>query len=64
LPAAITEQLHAAFSKAAADPELIRRFGDQDIEPVSMSTEAFLATTAANRERLAKLIAQIGLKPD
>ncbi|HUP95887.1 MAG TPA: tripartite tricarboxylate transporter substrate binding protein [Burkholderiales bacterium] len=64
-PRAIVAKLHTALQKALADPEVVRLFAAQGLQPSgSTSPEEFGRFFRADFERNAKLVQIAGIKPD
>src|SRR5262249_33940362 len=59
---ALLQQLNAEFVKASKDPELIRRFAEQDLETNTMTPPAFLSMVQQNQTVQGKAIKQLGIK--
>lgn len=64
-PRPIVTKLHAALQKALADPEVIRLFAAQGVQPSgSASPEEFAKFFRADFERNAKIVQMAGVKPE
>ena len=61
-PRAIVDRLHAEFTKASRDPDMLKKFAEQDIGVQIMSPEEMGKMVAANKERLGKVVQQLGIK--
>jgi tripartite-type tricarboxylate transporter receptor subunit TctC len=64
LPPAIAARLHAAFAKAANDPEYLRLLDEFDFYPQPMTGAAYQAYAVAQFAREKTLLAQSGFKPE
>jgi tripartite-type tricarboxylate transporter receptor subunit TctC len=64
LPPAIAARLQAAFTKAASDPAYLQQLDLFDMQPQLMTGEAYAAYARAQYEREAKMLAEIGFKPE
>lgn len=62
-PDAIVAKLNGEFTKAAKDPEIIRRLGEDAIEAQSSTSAEFGALIASESKRLGEVIRTLGLKP-
>ena len=60
----IAARLHAAFSKAAADPAYLQQLELFDMQPNLMTARPTRPTPAAQFEREKKMLAEIGFKPE
>jgi tripartite-type tricarboxylate transporter receptor subunit TctC len=63
-PDGVIERLHEELTAAAKDPALIRRLGDDAIELNVGSPPELAALIASDRERLAKVIKAVGIRPE
>ena len=60
----IAARLHAAFSKAAADPAYLQQLELFDMQPKLMTGESYADYARAQFERERKMLAEIGFKPE
>ncbi|MBT2322754.1 tripartite tricarboxylate transporter substrate binding protein [Variovorax paradoxus] len=60
----IAARLHAAFRKAAEDPVYLQQLESFDMQPQPMTGEAYAAYARAQFDREAKMLAEIGFKPE
>jgi len=60
----IAARLHAAFSKATADPTYLQQLELFDMQPKLMTGESYSAYARAQFEREQKMLAEIGFKPE
>ena len=63
-PRPIIDRLNAEFSKAAKDPEVVKRLGDQGIEAMSMTPEQFAAFIKSETARWTEVVKASGAKAD
>jgi len=61
-PAAIINRLNAETAKVLKDAEILKRFGDQGLEPTIMSPQELKRYTVNDSSRWAKLIKAAGIK--
>ena len=64
LPPAVAQRLEAAFRKAAADPVYRTQLENFDMQPKLMTGEAYTAYARAAYDRDARMLAEIGFKPE
>ncbi len=64
LDARIVARLHSAFRKAAADPAYQNQIEQFDLQPNVITGEQYLAYARAQYEREAKMLSELGFKPD
>ena len=64
LPPAVAQRLAAAFRKAAADPVYRTQLENFDMQPKLMTGEAYTAYARAAYDRDARMLAEIGFKPE
>jgi tripartite-type tricarboxylate transporter receptor subunit TctC len=60
----IAARLHAAFRKAASDPAYLQQIENFDMQPQLMTGEAYAAYARTQFDRDAKMLAEIGFKPE
>jgi tripartite-type tricarboxylate transporter receptor subunit TctC len=60
----IAARLHAAFSKAAADPAYLQQLELFDMQPKLTTGERYADYARAQFERERKMLAEIGFKPE
>ncbi|BEP39263.1 tripartite tricarboxylate transporter substrate binding protein (plasmid) [Variovorax sp. V59] len=60
----IAARLHAAFSKAAADPAYLQQLELFDMQPKLMTGEGYAGYARAQFERERRMLAEIGFKPE
>ena len=63
-PRPIIDRLNAEFAKAANDPEVVKRLGDQGIEAASMTPEQFAAFIKSETARWTEVVKISGAKAD
>jgi tripartite-type tricarboxylate transporter receptor subunit TctC len=63
-PRPVIDRLNAEFTKAAKDPEVVKRLGDQGIEAVTMTPEEFAAFIRAETARWTEVVKSSGAKAD
>jgi tripartite-type tricarboxylate transporter receptor subunit TctC len=63
-PRPIIDRLNAEFAKAAKDPEVVKRLGDQGIEAASMTPEQFAAFIKSETARWTEVVKISGAKAD
>jgi tripartite-type tricarboxylate transporter receptor subunit TctC len=63
-PRPIIDRLNAEFSRAAKDPEVVKRLADQGIEAMSMTPEQFAAFIRAETARWTEVVKISGAKAD
>jgi tripartite-type tricarboxylate transporter receptor subunit TctC len=61
-PAPIVGKLHDAFVRAVHDPEVLKQFSEQGVEPVTNTPAEFAAFIVSETARLGKIIHEIGAK--
>ena len=64
LPPAVAQRLEAAFRKAAADPVYRTQLENFDMQPKLMTGEAYAAYARSAYDRDARMLAEIGFKPE
>ena len=64
LPPAVAQRLAAAFRKAAADPVYRTQLENFDMQPKLMTGEAYAAYARSAYDRDARMLAEIGFKPE
>jgi tripartite-type tricarboxylate transporter receptor subunit TctC len=64
LDAKIATRLHAAFQKAASDPAYLQQLDSLDMQPKLSIGEAYAAYARAQFDREAKMLQEIGFKPE
>jgi tripartite-type tricarboxylate transporter receptor subunit TctC len=60
----IAARLHAAFAKAVTDPAYLKQLELFDMQPNLMTGEAYAAYARAQYDREAKMLQEIGFKPE
>jgi tripartite-type tricarboxylate transporter receptor subunit TctC len=63
-PAPITKRLHADILKVLANPDVKERFASQGLDTVGSTPEAFKTAIREESIKLAKLIKDVGIKPE
>ncbi|HTO47448.1 MAG TPA: tripartite tricarboxylate transporter substrate binding protein [Burkholderiales bacterium] len=63
-PRPIIDRLNAEFSKAAKDPEVVKRLADQGIEAMSMTPEQFAEFIRSETARWTEVVKSSGAKAD
>ena len=63
-PASIVDRLNRELVVVLHSPEVQQRFREQGIEPIGSTVAEFADTIRANRERLAGIIKQAGIRAD
>ena len=64
LPPAIAQRLGAAFRKAAADPAYQKQLENFDMQAKLMTGEEYAAYARMAYDRDARMLAEIGFKPE
>jgi tripartite-type tricarboxylate transporter receptor subunit TctC len=63
-PATIVHKLHLETVKVLAQPDLRAKFADLGLEVIGTSPDEFAAVIKSEIPRWAKLIKELGIKPD
>jgi tripartite-type tricarboxylate transporter receptor subunit TctC len=63
-PAAVTKRLYADLLKVLASPDVKERFASQGLDTVGATPDAFKTVIREETLRLAKLIKEVGIKPE
>jgi tripartite-type tricarboxylate transporter receptor subunit TctC len=61
-PQLVVDRLHAAFSTAVRDREVVRQMTDQGAEAVTNTPMEFAAFIASETERFGKVVREVGAK--